>query len=82
MSKPLNIHELNIYGMFSMCLHDNFCLQKFHVTHVHQKMFWFKCFIFSSFLKFFIVERNLNVCCVAIEILSTKAYIMDVGKIG
>ncbi len=49
MSKPLNIHELNIYGMFSMRLHDNCCLQKFHVTHVHQKMFWLQCFIFSSF---------------------------------
>jgi hypothetical protein len=35
-----------------------------------------------KFLKFFIVERNLNVFCVAIEILPTKAYIMDVGKIG
>jgi hypothetical protein len=39
-------------------------------------------FYIFKFLKFFIVGRNLNVFCVAIEILSTKAYIMDVGKIG
>jgi hypothetical protein len=39
-------------------------------------------FYIFKFLKFFIEERNLNVFCVAIEILSTKPYIMDVGKIG
>jgi hypothetical protein len=38
-------------------------------------------FYIFKFLKF-IEERNLNVFCVAMEIISTKAYIMDVGKIG